>query len=69
MWSAGLCVPSVGWTDGNQLHGARVLEEDMTSAHQVSDVAGACSGMMGVFHAWRVCPGGNPYDWLDCVPP
>jgi hypothetical protein len=29
----------------------KILEEDMTSAHQVSDVAGACSGTMNVFHA------------------
>jgi len=44
-------MPSVGWTGGNKLRGARILEEDMTSAHQVSDVAGACSGMTDVFHA------------------
>jgi hypothetical protein len=53
-------VPSVGRTGGNNLRGAGILEEDMTSAHQVSDVAGACSGMMDVFHAQRVCPVGNP---------
>jgi len=51
MWWAGLCVPSVGRNGGNKLRGARILEEDMTSAHQVSDVASACSGMMDVFHA------------------
>jgi hypothetical protein len=62
-------VPSVGRTGGNNLRGAGILEEDMTSAHQVSDVAGACSGMMDVFHAQRVCPGGNPYDWPDLVSP
>jgi hypothetical protein len=44
-------VRSVGRTGGNKLRGARILEEDMTPAHQVSDAAGACSGMIGVFHA------------------
>jgi hypothetical protein len=61
--------PVVGRTSGNKLRGARILEEDMTSTHQVSDVATACSTMMDVFYAYRVCPGGNPYDWLDHVLP
>src|SRR3954449_8454182 len=47
----------------------RFLEEDMTSAHQMSGVAGACSGMMDVFHAQRVCPVWNPCGWPNCVPP
>jgi hypothetical protein len=44
-------VPSVGRNSGNKLRGARILEEDMTSAHWVSDVVGVCSGVMDVFHA------------------
>ena len=41
----------------------------MTSAHQMLDVAGACSGMMDVFHVQRVCPVGNPCGWPNWVPP
>src|SRR3954447_24236590 len=41
----------------------------MTSAHQVPGVAGACSGMMDVFHGQRVCPVWNPCGWPNCVPP
>src|SRR3954452_8695914 len=41
----------------------------MTSAHQISGVAGVCSKMMDVFHAQRVCPVGNPCGWPHCVPP
>jgi hypothetical protein len=36
-------VPSVGRNGGNNLRSVEILEEDMTSAHQVSDVPGACS--------------------------
>ena len=64
-----LRIPSAGRNDGNKVRRARISEEDMTSAHQVSDVAGACSGMMDVFHAQRVCPVWNPCDWPNCVPP
>src|SRR3954453_14303921 len=45
------------------------LEEDMTLSHQMSGVVGACSGMMDVFHAQRVCPVWNPCGWPNCVPP
>jgi hypothetical protein len=33
------------------MRGSGILEEDMTLAHQVSDVVGACWGMMNVFYA------------------
>jgi uncharacterized membrane protein YsdA (DUF1294 family) len=29
----------------------KISEEDMTSTHQISGAAGACSGMMDVFYA------------------
>src|SRR5690348_10991647 len=35
----------------------------------MSGMAGACSGIMDVFHAQRVCPVENPYVWPECVPP
>src|SRR4051812_1217569 len=35
----------------------------------MSGVVGACSGIMDVFHAQRVCPVENPCVWPNCVPP
>src|ERR1700746_1212610 len=56
----GLCVPSVGRNGGNKVRGARISEEDMRPAHQISGVGGACTGLVDVFHTQRVCPVGNP---------
>ena len=65
---AGLRVSSVGRNGGNKVRGARMSKEDMTLAQQMSGVVGACSGMLDVFYAQRVCPVGNPCGWPDCVP-
>jgi hypothetical protein len=48
---------SVG-NGGNKVRGTgiwKISEEGMTLAHQMSGVMGACSGMIGVVHAQRVC--------------
>ena len=65
----GLCVPSVGRNGGNKVRGARISEEDMRPAHQISGVEGACTGMVDVFHTQRVCPVGNPCNLPNCIPP
>ncbi len=41
----------------------------MTPAHQISGVEGACTGLMDVFYAQRVCPVGKPCGWPNCVSP
>jgi hypothetical protein len=68
MWWAGFRVSSVGRNGGNKARDTRMSEGDMTSAQQMSGVAGACSGMLDVFYAQRVCPVGNPCGWPDCAP-
>jgi hypothetical protein len=66
-----VCPVSVG-NGGNKVRDTglwKISEEGMTLAHQMSGVMGAYSGMIGVFHAQRVCPVGNPCSWANCVPP
>jgi hypothetical protein len=62
-------MPSVGRNGGNKVRGARISEEDMTPAYQISGVGGACTGTVDVFHTHRVCPAGNPCSLPNCAPP
>ena len=62
-------MPSVGRNGGNKVRGARISEEDMMPAYQISGVGGACTGTVDVFHTHRVCPAGNPCSLPNCAPP